>query len=484
MIAAVAAPPVAPSAAVARWPAAAAYRLQLRYVPRGGRLAGGERITFANTGPAPLRRIWLRLWPNGWHPVGSDGRGGGCRRPRVRLAGFHGARAAGYRVDCSALALDLPTALAPGARASVSFSLSVRVPVANDRFGRQGLVALIGNAIPLLAVTDGGGVHLEPYSSHGETFFSLTSAWHVVLDLPAGLRAATTGAARAMHRPGGGTRLRIEAPRARDFALAVGPFRVRSTHVDGVRVRIFATSGTSAAVARGALATARRAVHAFDRWFGRYGAPELDLVLGDFTTFGGMEYPELVFTDPYDVAVAHEVAHQWWYGIVGDDQAREPWLDESFASFAEGRLLAFPACTSDPLADYGTTRLTAPMRYFDAQPLQIGAIYRGGACALRLLRGELGAARFDAMLRAYAARYRFGVATTAGFVRAVRAAAPAGFALAAWLRTARVDTPAVAERPAYAHTSVRLRRFAPPPPSRGPASRAAREWTEQPPPAA
>jgi hypothetical protein len=444
VIAAAAAAPVAPPAAVARWPAAASYRLKLRYVPRGGVLAGAERITFANTGPASLRRVWLRLWPNGWHPVGSSGRGGGCRRPFVRLAAVRGARAAGYRADCSALALALPRPLAPGARATVSFTLTVHVPVANDRFGRQGRVALIGNAIPILAVSDRTGVHLEPYSSRGETFFSLTSAWHVVLDLPAGLRAATTGVAHAVRRPGGGSRLRIEAPRARDFALAVGPFRLRSTRVDGVRVRVFATPQTSAVVARGALAVARRAVHAFAAWYGRYAAPELDVVLGDFTTFGGMEYPELVFTDPYADAVAHEVAHQWWYGIVGDDQAREPWLDESFASFAEGRLLAFPDCTSDPLADYGTTRLTAPMRYFDAHPLQIGAIYRGGACALRLLRDQLGAGRFDAMLRAYAARYRFGVATTAGFVAAVRAAAPAGFPLSAWLRTARVDVPGAA----------------------------------------
>jgi hypothetical protein len=439
VIAVAAGPAAAPPAAVARWPAGADYRLQLRYSPRGGVLTGSERITFANTGPSPLRRAWLRLWPNGWHPVGTGGRGGGCRRPRVRLTAFRHGRAAAFRTDCSALAIDLPAPLARGARASNAIRLRVRVPVANDRFGRQGRVALLGNAIPVLAVTDGTGTHLDPYSSRGETFFSLTSAWHVVLDLPPGLRAATTGVAHGARRPGGGTRLRIEAPRARDFALAVGPFRLRSTRVDGIRVRVFAIPQTSVALSRAALAVARRAVHAFDGWFGRYGAGELDVVLGAFTTFGGMEYPELVFADAYPAAVAHEVAHQWWYGMVGDDQALEPWLDESFASFAEGRLLGFPDCSREPLADYGATRLTAPMRFFDAHPLLIGAIYRGGACALRLLRTELGAARFDAMLRGYAARYHFGVATTAGFVAAVRAAAPTGFPLAAYLRAAHID---------------------------------------------
>ena len=32
--------------------------------------------------------------------------------------------------------------------------------------------------------------------------------------------------------------------------------------------------------------------------------------------------------------VAHEVGHQWFYNLVGDDQLDDPWLDESFAQFA------------------------------------------------------------------------------------------------------------------------------------------------------
>ena len=32
--------------------------------------------------------------------------------------------------------------------------------------------------------------------------------------------------------------------------------------------------------------------------------------------------------------VAHEVAHQWFYNIVGNDQVDEPWLDEAFAQYS------------------------------------------------------------------------------------------------------------------------------------------------------
>ena len=48
-----------------------------------------------------------------------------------------------------------------------------------------------------------------------------------------------------------------------------------------------------------------------------------------------MEYPTIIFTNPSRFTISHELSHQWWYGIVGDDQFHEPWLDESFATWSE-----------------------------------------------------------------------------------------------------------------------------------------------------
>lgn len=56
-----------------------------------------------------------------------------------------------------------------------------------------------------------------------------------------------------------------------------------------------------------------------------------------------MEYPSLVFIEEefFNTAdnmgaavVAHETAHQWFYGIVGNDEVREAWLDESLTDYA------------------------------------------------------------------------------------------------------------------------------------------------------
>ena len=56
---------------------------------------------------------------------------------------------------------------------------------------------------------------------------------------------------------------------------------------------------------------------------------------------GGMEFPNLVLIsdslgsyETYTTVIIHEIAHQWWYGIVGNDQYNYGWLDEGLAEFS------------------------------------------------------------------------------------------------------------------------------------------------------
>jgi aminopeptidase N len=74
----------------------------------------------------------------------------------------------------------------------------------------------------------------------------------------------------------------------------------------------------------------------------------------------GWEYPTITFQDSFDPgparATAHEVGHQWFYSLVGNDQARDPWLDEGLATWAQARYsnaLATFAAASIPEAARG-----------------------------------------------------------------------------------------------------------------------------------
>jgi hypothetical protein len=408
------------AAPAARWPGRAAYTLDLAYDARRFTISGTERIAFRNVGPAPLGSVWLRVWANAF---------GGCAVSRAHVTVRAGGRLGARRRDCTALEVRLPQPLAPGADAEVALDIRVTAPTRPDRFGRFRGAGYFGNAIPLLAIADRRGFQLPPYTFAGESFYSLTSAWRVRLRAPTGLQVAATGTQQGGRDAAGA--VTFVAPRARDFMLVVGRFDVRTARAGPVRLRRFSVPGTPASEARRTLRTAALAMRSFARMYGPYGRPEVDLVEGPGEVARGgvaMEYPEVVLTPAQATAVAHELAHQWFYGIVGDDQYSEPWLDESFAEFSAARLSArevpnrlggcrLPDASRVPLDADMATMTRARGRY-------VRTVYVGGGCFLRAVQRELGAGRFDAFMRGLVAAHRDGMLTTAEFVAALRAAAP------------------------------------------------------------
>ncbi len=91
------------------------------------------------------------------------------------------------------------------------------------------------------------------------------------------------------------------------------------------------------------------AVRIFTRIYGEYPYRELEIVATP-TSAGGVEYPGIIAInqtlyvpgeklsgmrseDLVESVVVHEVAHDWFYNMVGNDQGREPWLDEAMAQY-------------------------------------------------------------------------------------------------------------------------------------------------------
>jgi peptidase M1-like protein len=413
------------------------YTLDLRYEARGaGVLSGSQRIEFVNRGPGALDSVWLRLWANGPDD---------CRPRRIRVEVEAPAGAGPERVDCTALQVRLASPVPPGGSGAISLRFEVRGRRVADRFGRVRDTVLLGNVIPVLAVRDRRGLHLEPYAKRGESFYSLGASWDAVLRLPRRLRAATTGATISEDVTGGERTLRVSTGQARDFALAVGPLRRVQASEGGVQVRVFAERRIRGS--RGALRIARRALRAFNRRYAPYDSTELDVVLvrGGLGAGIGMEYPELVYSIPAADVITHEVAHQWWYGLVGNNQYREPWLDESFAQYSHERLhprtnFCLPRRPYLLVAPWRRhIRLDSPMRLFErSAPAAVGeVVYFAGSCALQRLERDIGRARMTAVLRSLQTRHRHGVMTKSDVLAAIRREAPR-YRLRRWLRLAHL----------------------------------------------
>ncbi|MBI3586546.1 MAG: M1 family metallopeptidase [Ignavibacteriales bacterium] len=95
-----------------------------------------------------------------------------------------------------------------------------------------------------------------------------------------------------------------------------------------------------------------KALRYYGEWYGEYPYEAVTVVdPANDSRSGGMEYPTL-FTgganmyapkeapSPESVTV-HEFGHQFWYGMIGNNEFEEAWLDEGFNSYSQDRVMNY-----------------------------------------------------------------------------------------------------------------------------------------------
>jgi aminopeptidase N len=130
------------------------------------------------------------------------------------------------------------------------------------------------------------------------------------------------------------------ARNVRDFNFSASPsYQVKHASWNGIDVNVFYRDLPPRALARYAVA----ALKDFSENIGPY--PYKQLNVAEIPAGTGMESPALAWisssVDPGDLQhlVTHEVAHQWFYAAVGNNQATQPFLDEAMADFLTGDML-------------------------------------------------------------------------------------------------------------------------------------------------
>ena len=372
-------------------------------------------MSFTNLEADPLFTIWLRLWSNGVL---------GCGAHAITVSQLTGGTAGALSRNCTALPVDLSTPLAQGQRATIAMRVAIELPARNDRFGYHAGLALLGTALPTLAVHDDLGWHLDPFVDLGESLYSIVGDYQVTLDVPFGLDTPTTGVAVSSQTNAHRRTTTYEAHDVRDFEWAAGHLAEVRSHSGSTKIVV---SYRPRALSRaGALTALRYTVRSLDTYsaaFGTFPYPEMDVVLTGFTAYSGMEYPTIIFTNSEKITISHELAHQYFYGIVGDDQYHAPWLDESFATwvsylpFGGWKKCAYYFWPSD------TARITNDMGYWATHSSAYDTIYSGGGCLLANLANRFGLDRFVEVLHDYAQAHWLGVTRTDEFRAVIDAAA-------------------------------------------------------------
>jgi aminopeptidase N len=405
------------------------YTVSARIDPEKRTITGRLRLEYVNRAADPLDRIYFSLFPNLPDFGGRlDIHSAIVDDVSVRVR---------YESNRFLLRLDLPAPLPSGASAGISLDFSATAPLdASQRyyaaFNRERGVLALASALPMAARRVDGAWQLATPLFRGDLVTSETALYDVTLTVPAAWTAVTTGTAIESQSDGAARTTRFVSGPQRDFAIVLTRFPSISTEVDGTRITSYFRPENPEG-GRVALDAAANALRAFNRRFGPYPLTELDIVPIDARKFLGVEYPGLIMIDRrlyagerevLDIIVAHEVAHQWWYSMVGNDVQNEAWLDEGLTSFSQivyQEELRGAMAAERELNGFRATYLRARQAGRDA-PLKrpVSALrgnytaiaYAKGALFFQALRVRIGEPAFDRFLRDYYAAFRYRIASS------------------------------------------------------------------------
>ncbi len=395
----------------------------------GLHLSGTERIRYTNTENETLPEVYFRLYPNlfgGQLEVQTVVVDNQIVTPALEAAG-------------SALRVPLPAALSPGAVADISLIFEADVPTETQQsyniFSYSNQTAALATFYPVIAVYDDEGWNIEVPVAYGDVTYLDVSLYQVQLTVPEKMAVAASGSLLDSVSNNDGTKtLSLASGPMRDFYLAMRTdYQVSSEIVDGTLVNSYYPPGLEDG-GRLALRYAADALQLFNQRFGPYPFAEFDIV-ATATTAGGVEYPGIVALSEsiynqeggfFQHAAAHEVAHQWWYALVGNDQVNEPWLDESLTNYSA--IIYWEEITGQESAETITEHflvnpyerakklgqdraVLGPVSDFTEGEYSV-FVYGKGALFFDALRQEVGDETYFKIMQTYYAEYKYRIANS------------------------------------------------------------------------
>lgn len=388
----------------------------------GRQLAVDETVTYTNQTGVALNEIVMAVEPN---------HRGGFTLENILLNG----NALNYDMSGHRFTVYLPQTLAPNSQITLAMRFRIAIPakLKEHPYGYDVDQVNLTEWYPFVVPYINGWVlHDESYL--GEHLVYDAADFDVnVKTTDAGIIFATSG----VSEPNGEwTRYRLFG--ARTFALSASDqFKVVDTTVGTTVIRSYYYPGYEEQ-ASAILNAAFRAVGFWETQFAPFPYGSLSIVQADLND--GQEYDGLVFLatkfyNEYNGSArsnlvtigVHEIAHQWWFGLVGSDQAMEPWLDEALSVYSEAVFYKYIYPNSYDWWWNFRVNYFGPAGYVDTTVYEpatfrvyVNAAYLNGANFLEALNYRMGDEAFFAFLKDYTSRYGRGHATAYDFFAVAR----------------------------------------------------------------
>lgn len=466
------------------------YNIDVRLNDKKNTLQGFVQMEYKNVSSDTLNEIFIHLWPNAYSNQKTPF---AKQQIKLKQTSFHyvkeedygsltgvnfivNNKAVEWLIDSNNTELAkviLPEGLVPNQSITLGTPFNVKIPAPFSRLGQKKQQYQITQWYPKPAVYDKNGWNTMPYLDQGE-FFSEFANFKVRITLPANYVVAASGelvtqsetkwlSERAAWSSdlGNADEWYSEVPKSADSTKSI-EYEIKNAHdfawfadkrylveqdkiklqgrTDSILIQTFYLP-EERSLWHKAIEYTAKGLHFYNNTVGTYPYPAFSTVSGALGAGSGMEYPGVTVIgetgneNALETVIVHEIGHNWFYGVLANNERAYPWLDESINSYYEVRYLReehpdqklineFPKVMEflgldEFKHDYQNNLFYLfSARRNESQPigesseafssLNYGAmVYGKGALAFDYLSYYLGEAKFDKIMQGYFKEYGF-----------------------------------------------------------------------------
>ncbi|MES1215118.1 MAG: M1 family metallopeptidase, partial [Bacteroidota bacterium] len=460
------------------WQQEVNYTIDVSLNDKDNTIDGFEKIEYINNSPDTLKFIWFHVWPNAYkndQTAFSDqllGNGntkfyfsdkeqkGYINRLNFKVDNIT-ATIEDHPQHIDIIKLVLPAALFPGKKIIITTSFHEKLPFNNSRGGYDGQSYQITQWYPKPAVYDSKGWHPMPYLDQGE-FYSEFGHFDISISVPKNYVVAATGELQNEEEKqwlksrsnfnwepikhtekikGGGTKTTVQYFPESSKQSKTLQFKQNNVHdfawfadkrfiVDHDTCRL--ASGKVIDVFtyytpqekekwNGSVKFGKDAIHHYSELVGEYPYNIVSVVQGPKSFGGGMEYPTITVISPdeelkdLDNTIAHEIGHNWFYGILASNERDQPWMDEGINTFYDDKYYVrkYGPRMQDDRINFETRAIqktdqpiTTTAEQFNERNYSLVAYYKTAEW-MRYLESQLGTETFNKAMQEYYRRWQF-----------------------------------------------------------------------------
>lgn len=324
--------------------------MKVQYNPSTQNLAGMQSITYTNRSDTNLEEVKFHIYANAYRDGAENPPVSPTEVPQAYPNGknFGGITIHGVKVDNvntvptiesdeTVLNVPLTAVLKPNQKVSIDIDYSVKLANIKHRLGFTDASVNLGNFYPVPCIFEGGKWQTYPYSFSGDPFYNALHNFNVTFIAPKDYVLACSGEIMKETESGDLRITDLKSYAIRDWAAVLSKnFKTLTQRLGKTLVKYYYLDDEKP---RDSLNTSVKTLKHFSKIFAEYPYANLSVVQTDFL-HGGMEYGELVYIatgltkEEHDRVIVHEIAHQWWYGMVGNNQSRTAWIDEGLAEYS------------------------------------------------------------------------------------------------------------------------------------------------------